>query len=87
MGYYQKTILQVASWTDKQGLSLITAKYEQLHSPVSIDTNKTYVITTILQEPFMMLSAPEYGQRGDQFHGFCKDLADMVTAKLGIKCE
>ncbi|XP_026500303.1 glutamate receptor 1-like [Vanessa tameamea] len=83
----QSAMVKVATWTDKQGLKLVTPKYIQLHSPVSFDTNKTYIITTILQEPFMMVKPIEYGQREEQYHGFCKDLADLVTAKLGIKYE
>ncbi|XP_034839785.1 glutamate receptor 1-like isoform X1 [Maniola hyperantus] len=83
----QSAMVKVASWTDKQGLILVTPKHEPLHSPVSFDTNKTYIVTTILQEPFMMLKPAENGQREDQFHGFCKDLADLVAAKLGIKYE
>ncbi|CAH0716026.1 unnamed protein product, partial [Brenthis ino] len=83
----QSAMMKVATWTDKQGLSLVSQKYVQLHSPISYDTNRTYTITTILQEPFMMLKPAEYGQRENQFNGFCKDLTDLIAAKLGIKYE
>ncbi|CAH2103921.1 unnamed protein product [Euphydryas editha] len=83
----QSAMVKVATWTDKQGLTIEPPKYMQLHSPVSYDTNKTYIITTILQEPFMMMKPVEYGQRDSQFHGFCKDLSDLIAARLGIKYE
>nr|XP_032527538.1 glutamate receptor 1-like isoform X3 [Danaus plexippus plexippus] len=84
----RSAMVKVATWTDKQGLTLVPSKNIQLPTaPVFFDTNKTYTITTILQDPFMMMKPVEYGQREDQFHGFCKDLVDLIAAKLGIKYE
>ncbi|CAG9558745.1 unnamed protein product [Danaus chrysippus] len=84
----QSAMVKVATWTDKQGLTLVPSKnIQQPAAPVFFDANKTYTITTILQDPFMMIKPIEYGQREDQFHGFCKDLVDLIAAKLGIKYE
>ncbi|XP_023943017.1 glutamate receptor 1-like [Bicyclus anynana] len=83
----QSAMVKIATWTDKQGLKLLAANNERLLSPSSYDTNRTYVITSILQEPFLTLRPAEYGQREDQYDGFCKDLIELVAAKLGIKYE
>ncbi|CAG5038997.1 unnamed protein product [Parnassius apollo] len=83
----ESAMIQVATWTDKQGLTLVSPKYIQLHSPSSLDPNKTYIVTTILQEPYMMLKPVEYGRKEDQFQGFCKDLFDLIAKNLKIKYE
>lgn len=79
-------MLKVATWSDTRGLIPVQPKYIQLRSPASYDTNKTYIVTTVLQEPYMMQKPSEYGQK-EELYGFCKDLADLISKKLGIKCE
>ncbi|XP_013149622.1 PREDICTED: glutamate receptor 1-like [Papilio polytes] len=85
----ESAMIQVATWTDKQGLTLVSPKYIQLHSPSSLDPNKTYIVTTILQEPYMMQKHDTigYSRKEDQLHGFCKDLFDLIAKRLKIKYE
>ncbi|XP_041987389.1 glutamate receptor 1-like [Aricia agestis] len=83
----QSAMVKVAQWNDKQGLTLVSPKYIQLHSPVSFETNRSYIVTTIIQEPFLMVKPAEFGQKEDQYQGFSKDLADLLAKKLGIKYE
>ncbi|CAH2217151.1 jg5468 [Pararge aegeria aegeria] len=76
----------VATWTDKKGLSLLTPKYEVLRTPVLIDTNRTYIVSTIIQDPFMMLKPSEYSQR-EEYTGFCKELMELISSQIGIQYE
>ena len=49
---------------------------------------KEYIMTTILEEPYMMLRKPIRGEKlygNDQYEGYCKDLADAITKHTGIK--
>ncbi|GBP95704.1 Glutamate receptor 1 [Eumeta japonica] len=84
----QSAMVKVATWSDMLGLIPVAAKHVELHSPGSYEKNKTYIITTTLQEPYMMLKN-ERGQyrNNDIFFGFCKDLADYISRELAIKYE
>uniref|UniRef100_A0A0C9QXE8 Glu-RI_0 protein n=1 Tax=Fopius arisanus TaxID=64838 RepID=A0A0C9QXE8_9HYME len=82
-------MVKVAEWTDEAGFQPITAKYVRLPTQ-EIEKNKTYIVTTMLEEPFMMLKKPEVGKilvGNDRFEGYCKDLADLIAQQLGIKYE
>ncbi|XP_047524671.1 glutamate receptor 1-like [Pieris napi] len=83
----QSAMVKVATWSDRGGLKMLLPKLTDLYTPTSFDTNKTYTITTILQEPYLMLAPKENGQREELFHGFCKDLADFISNRLGIKYQ
>ncbi|XP_068623671.1 glutamate receptor 1-like [Battus philenor] len=85
----ESAMIQVATWTDKQGLTLVSPKYIQLHSPSSLDPNKTYIVSTVIQEPYMTLKldTKTHGRREEEFQGFCKDLLDLVAKRLKIKYE
>ncbi|XP_045510361.1 glutamate receptor 1-like isoform X1 [Colias croceus] len=83
----QSAMVKVATWSDKQGLHLLSPKYVRLYTPTTFETNRTFIITTMLQEPYLMIKPKEYGQREEQYHGFLKDLADFLAKRLGIKYE
>ncbi|CAH2034712.1 unnamed protein product, partial [Iphiclides podalirius] len=83
----ESAMIQVGTWTDKQGLMLVSPKYIQLHSPSSLDPNKTYIVTTLIQEPYMMQKLNDYSRKEDQFQGFCKELFDLIAKRLRIKYE
>ncbi|XP_037300036.1 glutamate receptor 1 [Manduca sexta] len=83
----QSAMFKVATWSDSRGLQLTSSKVVQLKSPATYETNRTYIVTTILQEPYMMQKLAEYGQREEQYYGFCKDLTDLIARRLGIKYE
>lgn len=47
-------------------------------------------MTTIIEEPYIMMRTPEPGETlegNDRFEGYCKDLADLISKKLGIICK
>jgi len=82
-------MVKVAEWSDDAGLVPVAAKYVRLQSN-EIERNKTYIVTTIIEEPYIMMRKPEVGETlegNDRFEGYCKDLADLVTKKLGINCK
>lgn len=83
-------MVKVAEWSDDAGLQPLSAKYVRLRPHVEIEKNRTYVVTTLLEEPYMMLKRPSIGEQldgNDRFEGYCKDLADLLSKKLGINCE
>lgn len=82
-------MVKVAEWSDQYGFTPIAAKYVRLRPP-DFEKNKTYIITTIIEEPYIMLKTPEPGETlegNDRFEGYCKDLADLIAKRLGINCK
>ncbi|KAL0115889.1 hypothetical protein PUN28_011044 [Cardiocondyla obscurior] len=82
-------MVKVAEWTDEAGFQAIAAKYVRLR-PHEIEKNKTYIITTILEEPYMIAKRSDMGEvlmGNDGYEGYCKDLADLIAKKLGISYE
>ncbi|XP_018787387.1 PREDICTED: glutamate receptor 1 isoform X1 [Bactrocera latifrons] len=83
-------MVKVAEWSDDAGLQPLSAKYVRLRPHAEIEKNRTYIVTTLLEEPYMMLKRPGIGEQldgNDRFEGYCKDLADLLAKKLGINYE
>nr|QHN69194.1 ionotropic receptor 13 [Sirex nitobei] len=83
-------MVKVAEWTDESGFQSIAAKYVRLRPQSDIEKNRTYVVTTIVEEPYIMLKKSEPGETfsgNDRFEGYCKDLADLISKKLDITYE
>ncbi|XP_034232443.1 glutamate receptor 1 isoform X2 [Thrips palmi] len=74
-------IVKVAEWSDNKGLVPLAPKYLH-HSKPDILKNKTYIVTSIMEAPYLMYKDPKRPEEG--YEGFCKDLADLVAKKLGI---
>jgi ionotropic glutamate receptor len=84
-------MVKVAEWSDVSGMNPVLAKFTRLKAPKQeFEKNKTYIMTALLEEPFMMLKNQENSnevlQGNDQFEGYCKDLADLIAKKLDINC-
>lgn len=80
-------MVKVAEWSDDVGFMPIAAKYVRLRPP-EFEINKTYIVTTIIEEPYIMEKVGyEHLEGNDRYEGYCKDLADLVTTKLGINCK
>lgn len=82
-------MVKVAEWSDTTGFIPVAAKYVRLRSP-EFEKNKTYIVTTIIEEPYTMWKTPEPGETldgNDRFEGYCKDLAELVSKRLGINCK
>ncbi|XP_049960400.1 glutamate receptor 1-like [Schistocerca serialis cubense] len=83
-------IAKVAEWSDELGLTPVAAKYMRLRTSADSKKNKTYIVTTIVEEPYVMIRTEEPGENltgNDRFEGYCKDLADLIAQKLGINYE
>ncbi|CAH1170158.1 unnamed protein product [Phaedon cochleariae] len=83
-------MVQVAEWNDETGLSPVAAKYVRPKANAYIEKNKTYIVTTIVEEPYIMMKTPEPGEilnGNDRFEGYCKDLANLLAKRLGINFE
>ena len=83
-------MVKVAEWSDDAGLQPLSAKYVRLRPHVEVERNRTYVVTTLLEEPYLLLKRTNYGEQlegNDRFEGYCKDLAELLSKKLGINCK
>lgn len=91
------TLQQVAEWRDDIGF--LPFHGHRSHGSSSRSTtaasngdytrNHTYIVTSVLEEPYLMHKA-SYGQQlvgNDRFEGYCKDMAELIANRLGIKCE
>ncbi|CAG2066153.1 unnamed protein product, partial [Timema podura] len=83
-------MVKVAEWTDEAGFTPVSAKYVRLKPHSEIEKNRTYIVTTIVEEPYIMQRTPEPGENftgNDRFEGYCKDLADLISKKLELNCK
>jgi hypothetical protein len=85
-------MVKVAEWSDNTGLQAVAAKHTRIKAH-EIERNKTYILTSLLDEPFLMLKNTDYNNGGkvlegnDKYEGYCKDLADLIARRLDINCE
>lgn len=83
-------MVKVAEWSDETNFVPIAAKYVRLRPKEAIERNKTYIVTTIVEEPYIIAANAEPGvvlEGNRRYDGYCKDLADLIATKLGINCE
>ncbi|KAK8754931.1 hypothetical protein V5799_002370 [Amblyomma americanum] len=81
-----KTAKLIAEWSDSSGLHPHPPKYKRVKQDSELE-NKTYIVTSILEEPYLMFKKPEPGQvlvGNDQFEGYCKDLADLIADQVKV---
>jgi len=80
----------VAEWNDDAGLQPLNAKYVRLRPHVEFEKNRTYIVTTVREEPYIMEKQPAFGEKlhgNERYEGYCKDLADLLAKELGINCK
>nr|XP_018906951.1 PREDICTED: glutamate receptor 1-like [Bemisia tabaci] len=83
-------MVKVAEWSDVSGLTVLAPKNEKPRPPTEIEKNRTYIVTTITEEPYIMFKKAEPHEQlvgNDRFEGYCKDLADLIAKKLDINYE
>ncbi|KAL0902302.1 hypothetical protein ABMA27_000205 [Loxostege sticticalis] len=80
---------KVATWYDNKGFVPVSAKLSPLNLPGAYDRNKTYIVSTIEEPPYVMRNNPDNLEHStnDPYKGFCVDLAEMLSDKLEIKYE
>lgn len=84
-------MVKVAEWSDVSGITPVLAKYTRIRNH-EIEKNKTYIISSIIEEPYLMLrkldsSSGKVLDGNDKYEGYCKDLADLIAKKLDINCK
>lgn len=86
---FNSEIVKIGDWSDARGLELVPKTLKKLaHN--AIEKNRTFIVTTIIEEPYIMLKEPEAGavlEGNERFEGYCKDLADIISERLGINCK
>lgn len=67
----------------------MVAKLQPLNYPGTFERNRTYIVTTISEAPYLMRRGPEVAgvKTNDAYNGFCRDLTEMLSHKLEIKCK
>ncbi|ALC43237.1 Glu-RI [Drosophila busckii] len=89
------SLQQVAMWRDDAGLLPLHGHHTGAASRSSSASfgdyahNHTYVVTSVLEEPYLMHKSG-YGQQlvgNERYEGYCKDLAELLASRLGIKFE
>lgn len=85
-------MVKVADWSDQLGF-VSTVKIndgsDRVQARIDYERNRTYTVTTIIEEPFLMLRKGKPGkvlEGNDLYEGYCKELADLIAQKLGINC-
>ncbi|XP_043461147.1 glutamate receptor 1 isoform X2 [Leptopilina heterotoma] len=81
-------MVKVANWSEEEGFKPVSAEYSRPKS--NKDRNRTHIVTTIIEEPYIMLRKPEPGDNlygNDLYEGYCKDLADFISKRLNITYE
>lgn len=83
-------MVKVAEWSDVSGITPVFAKYTRIRNH-EIEKNKTYVMSTMLEEPYMMLRQQDLSGKvldgNEKYEGYCKDLADLIAKQLDINCK
>lgn len=79
--------VKVAEWSDETELMPVAAKYMTTYPSDNVEKNRTFIVTTIIEEPFVMVQRPKFGEQApgkEQYEGYCKDLADLLAQRLGL---
>lgn len=83
-------MVKVAEWSDASGIAPVMAKYTSIRNH-EIEKNKTYIISTIIEEPYVMLKQQDLSGKvlegNEKYEGYCKDLADLIAKQLDINCK
>lgn len=83
-------MIKIAEWSDRTRLTPNGKRLERVPPRIDFERNRTYIVTTILEEPYIMLKKPKSGEtidEQDKYIGYCKDLADILAKRLGINCK
>ncbi|XP_031640639.1 glutamate receptor 1-like [Contarinia nasturtii] len=82
-------MVKVADWSDQFGF-VSTKQHgagDRVQARIDYERNRTYVVTAIIEEPYLMLRKGKPGkvlEGNELYEGYCRDLADLIAHKLGI---
>uniref|UniRef100_A0A3Q2QDA6 Glutamate receptor n=1 Tax=Fundulus heteroclitus TaxID=8078 RepID=A0A3Q2QDA6_FUNHE len=75
---------KIGYWNEKRGY-VNTAVYRPLTEEIFGLLNKTYVVTTILEAPYMMLKKNhEQFEGNEKYEGYCAELAAEIAKHVGF---
>ncbi|XP_063632819.1 glutamate receptor 1-like [Cydia splendana] len=82
-------MIKIATWYDNKGFVPVVPKLPGPSIPGVYNRNKTYIVSTIEEPPYIMRRNSDYAEftPNDPYKGFCVDLAKMLSDKLEIKYE
>lgn len=81
-------MVKVAEWSDESKFTSIAAKFVRLYTnQVAQQLNRTFVVTSIIEEPYTMEVQGQRLEGNQRYEGYCKDLADLVAERTGITCK
>ncbi|CAH2103908.1 unnamed protein product [Euphydryas editha] len=79
-------MVKIGTWYDNKGLVPISTKLPGLRDLGHYDRNKTYIVSTIIEEPYVLRNT-DSDNENSKFRGFCVDLTYLVLEKMEIKFE
>lgn len=84
-------MIKVGEWSDQFHFRPITQRPDRVAHRNDFERNRTYIVTTIIEEPYIMpaknIDPNKPIDEKDKYEGYCKDLADILAKRLGIKCK
>ncbi|OWA49771.1 Glutamate receptor 2 [Hypsibius exemplaris] len=76
----------IGTWSEKD-LLIVTKRFTQIDAVILPQDGKL-IVSTILEEPYMMLKKPETGRIGnDRYEGFCVELLEKLSEKGNFTYE
>lgn len=84
-------MIKVGEWSDQFHFRPISQRPDRVANRNDFERNRTYIVTTIIEEPYIMpkknIDPHKPIDEKDKYEGYCKDLADILAKRLGIKCK
>ena len=87
-------MVNIGTWSDSYGL-VVNSRNPYVVPPKkkfkSRTRDKTYVMTSILEEPFLMVRKNSQNDQSldgnDKYEGYAKDLAQLMAREIGVSFE
>lgn len=85
-------MVKVGEWSDQFRFRALKNQQDRMPPRNDFERNRTYIVTTIIEEPYIIPKKTKYDpneaiEEKDKYEGYCKDLADILAKRLGIKCK
>ncbi|XP_019715109.1 glutamate receptor ionotropic, kainate 1-like [Hippocampus comes] len=83
-----KRWIKIATWNSIKGMNLIEKSTPNSNNVTDSLANRTLIVTTILENPYVMYKKPDKDLVGnDRFEGYCLDLLKELSNILGFTYE
>ncbi|XP_055317645.1 glutamate receptor 1-like isoform X2 [Sitodiplosis mosellana] len=84
-------MVKVGEWSDVFRFRAMSNRQDRVMPRNDFERNRTYIVTTIIEEPYIIPKKVKFDpndpsiEEKDKYEGYCKDLADILAKRLGIK--